>query len=189
MAVAAIASSLLAVNAKAITATTAYDTSKSVFSVYPKQQLHLLAMNELGFGKPSTITLANDNEFNLSSTTPTPAPVAQADAFDFWIQKLIRRESNGDAQMKIIDSNGRYSYGCLQFQLETFKSYVIKYELLDAGSSDDFYRSKIFDCNLQKQLARWMIAEDYENWRHWWTSVRKTSLGLPPKPSQISLAN
>jgi hypothetical protein len=46
-------------------------------------------------------------------------------------------------------------------------------------SGDDITPS-IYDCDLQKSIAKKMIEEDADNWRHWYTSVMTRKLGTPP---------
>lgn len=120
---------------------------------------------------------------NVPSIAPQNDLVAvqyAPDALDRWIDKLAIKESEGKTHIKILDHNNRYSYGCLQFQMETFKAYTARYDMLKGASDNDFEES-IYDCDLQKSLARKMIEEDYGNWRHWYTSVAIKNLGYPPK--------
>lgn len=87
---------------------------------------------------------------------------------DLWINKLVQAESNGREDVVILDVNGKYSHGCLQFQQGTFNSYAQRYGL----------EGNIMDCDLQKTLARKMIEENINNWKHWFNSTKK--IGLPP---------
>lgn len=111
------------------------------------------------------------------------------DALDVWLDRLAYIESEGRERIKILDHNKRYSYGCLQFQMQTFKSYIKKYDLLEDGDSTDL-NELIYDCGFQKVLARLMIEDDYSNWRNWYTSVTAKKLGFPPvtEKKAISLA-
>ena len=113
-----------------------------------------------------------------AGTTSQNAP----DAMDIWLQKLIHKESEGREHIKILDHNNQYSYGCLQFQMATFRSYVRKYKLL-SNTEDAELENMIYDCEFQKTLARKMIEDDYSNWRNWYTSVSIRNLGLPPRVS------
>jgi len=97
---------------------------------------------------------------------------------DAWIQDLILLESRGDASLKYLDSNGKYSYSCLQFQEATFKSESKRY-----GITGD-----IMDCEVQKKIAKAMIQDNWKNWRHWYTSVKVRGLGYPPqKPDDSAI--
>lgn len=89
-----------------------------------------------------------------------------------WIDTLIQYESNGNNDLKFLDANGRYSYSCLQFQEATFKSESARYKI----------DGQIMDCEVQKKIAMAMIKDDWNNWRHWYTSVKIRNLGYPPKP-------
>ena len=103
------------------------------------------------------------SQFSAEATSQT-AP----DAMDAWLQKLIQKESEGREHIKILDHNNQYSYGCLQFQMATFRSYIRKYKLL----------ANTEDAELEN-----MIYDDYSNWRNWYTSVSVRNLGLPPRVS------
>lgn len=97
-----------------------------------------------------------------------------------WVDELEQYEAPGVSNdFKIIDSNGKYSYGCLQFQYETFRAYVRAYHLLDYAEDAELYNF-IGDCDFQHNLAELMIQEDPRNWTHWYTSVKIRGLGYPP---------
>ena len=59
--------------------------------------------------------------------------------------------------MKVLDTNNRYSYGALQFQMATWISYGKEF-----GATKD----NIFDVGLQEKVARSML--DAGGWRHWY---------------------
>ena len=105
---------------------------------------------------------------------------------DAWLDTLVEKESHGNAKIRIMDVNGRYSYGCLQFQMATFKNYIARYDLESEVDGD--WNSAIYDCGLQRRLAKLMLLENRNNWRHWFNSVRDGELGLPPVP-QVSSNN
>lgn len=111
----------------------------------------------------------------------------KADKLDAWIDSLVAKESEGKAHIKILDHNDRYSYGCLQFQMETFESYIKRYNLLPYAEYSEL-ENMIYDCDFQKLLTRKMIEENPENWRHWYTSVAKRGLGVPPAIKSNQLA-
>jgi len=109
------------------------------------------------------------------------------DELDIWLEKLADKESEGKPHLKVLDDNNYYSYGCLQFQMGTFKSYVKEYGLLPEAEDKEL-ENMIYDCDFQKILARKMIEENPANWRHWYTSVSVKKLGLPPKQEILALA-
>lgn len=134
--------------------------------------------------------------FTGATNVSTPAIASQvanvgierkADKLDAWIEALVQKESEGKSHIKIMDHNARYSYGCLQFQMETFEGYVKRYDLLPE-TEDAELENMIYDCDIQKTLTRKMIEEDPENWRHWYTSVAKRGLGAPPVIKSNQLA-
>ena len=127
---------------------------------------------------PMTILSSAMSQNSSAEATSQSAP----DAMDAWLQKLIQKESEGREHIKILDHNNQYSYGCLQFQMATFRSYIRKYKLL-ANTEDAERENMIYDCEFQQVLARKMIEDDYSNWRNWYTSVSVRNLGLPPRVS------
>lgn len=96
-----------------------------------------------------------------------------------WVSRLVHLESRNNSFLKIVDKNGLFSYGCLQFQQITFVSQVRRHRLAPEPSSDSEIMKRVFDCDLQKDLAVRMIREDWRNYRHWWNSVK--IIGRPPK--------
>lgn len=144
------------------------------------------------------MALASTYPANLNATTVTGAVASIAFAesialkpadqavltveepsdMDIWLAKLAFQESQGKSHIKILDVNGKYSYGCLQFQEGTFRTYALKYGFISRTTPTE---SKIYDCELQKKIAKLMLAENYSNWRAWYTSSKTRSVGLPPR--------
>jgi hypothetical protein len=100
------------------------------------------------------------------------------DEMDHWLSKLARFEYPGDEPyFKRLDSNGKYSYGCLQFQAQTFTGMAQKYNITKALGS----ASAIYDCSIQKEIARAMFEDDATAAsHHWYTSIYVKGLGMPP---------
>ena len=149
------------------------------------------SISSLLIGKPSATTAANTYQtpqaFPVSITKPANVPpkfssevVLKPTELDIWLNKLAQKESNGRTHFRILDVNGWYSYGCLQFQMPTFQAYVRQFSLTDELGPGGFQEA-IYDCNLQKRLAKLMILKDYDNWQHWYNSVMEGGIGLPPK--------
>ncbi len=122
--------------------------------------------------------LAAPAAFADEAQTDSSLTVKEATPLDLWLEKLAVMESHGQARVKILDVNGKYSYGCLQFQEGTFRNYGAKYGLVKPGVN---LESVIYDCNLQKAIAKHMIQDDYSLWQSWYTSVEIRDLGLPPR--------
>ena len=154
--------------------------------------MNILLLKTLAAGMLITST-ANTNTRVVLSSLPIkatdPASISQSapDAMDIWLDKLALKESEGRDHIKILDHNLRYSYGCLQFQMETFRSYVRKYDLLE-NTEDAELENMIYDCSIQKTLARKMLEDDPGNWRNWYTSVSVRHLGLPPVSEKSEFA-
>ncbi len=154
--VGALASGLLTSNLNAITATATYSTATSASS----------SSTSTPGGTTSTTS-------TVSSTTKVLTNL------DMWLEKLAMAESGNRADIKVLDVNGRYSYGCLQFQMATFKSYSARYKLVDPETVTS-WDALIYNCQLQKQIAKRMIQEKPGNWRHWGYTVLHKGTGLPP---------
>lgn len=95
-----------------------------------------------------------------------------------WINELELYECRDcPIGYKRIDTNGYYSYGCLQFQMATFKEYANKFYSLENLEETD-WQNIISNCDFQKELAYKMIEENsHAVWR-WKTSIER-GLGLP----------
>ncbi|MDP3000062.1 MAG: hypothetical protein Q8N47_21430 [Bryobacterales bacterium] len=48
---------------------------------------------------------------------------------DNWLTALEQAESDGQTKLKLLDSNGKYSYGCLTFQRATLTEFAFLYGL------------------------------------------------------------
>lgn len=95
-----------------------------------------------------------------------------------WIDQLILFESGGNEEIEIIDSNGKISAGCLQFQLDTFNTQIRKYGLYPF-TEDNELANLWKDCTIQKELTRIMLRDNLRNCTHWYTSVYVRGLGEP----------
>ncbi len=96
--------------------------------------------------------------FNPAVLT-VPIIVATTTPQDIWIAKLHECENYNNVE-KILDSNNKYSYGYLMFQMDTWLSYGKKF-----GAT----RDNIGSSTLQKQVAKSML--DQGLWRHWTNCV------------------
>jgi len=105
-----------------------------------------------------------------------PIKVEAKDALDIWIDKLEKEE--GCPDVGLVDSNGKLSYGPLCFQGETFVAYAKKYNLIPQAEPAELMNF-VSDEYYQKKLARLMVEENYENWRHWFNSSNR--MGYPPR--------
>lgn len=77
-----------------------------------------------------------------------------------------------------LDSNQKYSFGCLQFQKRTFDAMVARYRLVPEREYDNSL--DIVRCEDQKRVARAMFQDDPGRASlHWFTSIYKRGLGLP----------
>ncbi len=120
----------------------------------------LMAVVALG----STLKIAH-------ADAPSPSPEeVYSYKLDQWIDRIEWEESRGEKMLVILDSNDKYSYGCMQYQMDTWigdsKAYGVKGEMMD--------------CAKQKQLAKLTIMhEPDKGWKRWYNSTKK--VGLPPR--------
>lgn len=116
--------------------------------------------------------------FNTSALTVNLTTVRPPDPKAEWVEALHQCE-NPDNIPSIIDTNGKRSYGYVQFQMNTWLSY---------GKEFGATKENISDNDLQARVAQSML--DKGLWRHWyWCGKRVASqLGEYPVPS-ASLAD
>jgi len=99
-----------------------------------------------------------------------------------WIDELEEYECRDcPLGFKRIDDNGEFSYGCLQFQMPTFKQYFTEYypeAVNDVEGAD--WENWIHSCEMQKKLTYKMIEDDWDNWEHWKHSILVRGLSKPP---------
>lgn len=169
MAVGAVASGLLTTNLNAITSTATYAATT--------------------LAQQSTTSVSTSIASSTSSTTPATSTVVTTN-LDAWLSKLATAESGNRANIKVLDVNGRYSYGCLQFQMGTFKEYSQRYGIIDPAYVTS-WEVLIYNCDLQKRIAKRMIQEKASNWRHWGYTVLNKGIGFPPseeRPVDLAVA-
>ena len=94
-----------------------------------------------------------------------------------WLAKLETQESSGSTTVRILDTNKKFSTGCLQFQDETFLIQGKKYKLIP--ESLEKAEPLIYNCELQYKIAHKMLLDGGEG--HWFNSVKKLQLGKYPK--------
>lgn len=92
------------------------------------------------------------------------AEAAQISPQQEWLHSLENCESHGNPTKAIVDSNGYWSRGILQFQLSTWLKYHDRF-----GTT----RDNIFDPELQERVASY-ILDQQGGWRNWWTCAHRT---------------
>ena len=84
---------------------------------------------------------------------------------------LSECESERTAKIKVLDINGKYSYGILQFQRQTLENYTKKYGLRDKITNEDLYNP-----HLAYTTAKFMLTESSKNLYHWVNCAKLTGL-------------
>jgi hypothetical protein len=119
------------------------------------------------------------NDYIIGKPIISPAK----DNLDVWLDNLGRHEgcAVGVKNGELVGTwdNGSYSYGILCFKQGTFIEQVRKYKLL-TEATDEELMNYIGDPQFQKKLARLMILDNWNNWRHWYNTT-KYKIGYPPK--------
>jgi len=77
--------------------------------------------------------------FLSAPADPKVLTVPIPDTKSIWISHLADCESHASTTVKVLDTNGKYSYGLLQFQMQTWLAY---------GKSFGATRENIFDAVL-----------------------------------------
>lgn len=123
----------------------------------------------------SVASASTTTVYEKEQGTGKEADIVVKDSLDEWLDELETYECDGcGPAYKRLDSNGRYSYGCLQFQQATFAEKASLYNIL-------WEEEDIFRCDLQKMVAREMfLGEGAAAGNHWSTSIFVRGLGLPP---------
>ena len=82
------------------------------------------------------------------------------------IDSLVACESGGRWNIRVLDTNGRYSYSGLQFQLDTFIRYNKVYKVLP-DMEDGEALNAIYDEWTQRELAYHILKDGgHYNWRN-----------------------
>lgn len=118
------------------------------------------------------MVMASSSPSVLTAQWWIPIAEAAASPKEIWIDKLALCESGNDSTIKILDTNGYYSYSTFQFQMSTWLKY---------GKPFGATKENIFDGNLQRVVVRSML--DAGGWRHWFTCGKSVSKLLGEYPS------
>jgi len=92
-----------------------------------------------------------------------------------WVQQVRWEESRGHDMLVILDTNNKYSYGCLQFQMATWNNYSKKYGITE----------EIMNCDAQIKLTKLIVQNEKKGYDNWWTTVHKKGVGLPPEHTDV----
>ena len=84
---------------------------------------------------------------------------------DYKLAKLAFCESSLKPNIKVLDTNNRFSYGLFQFQKTTFTAYGQKYKVIGTDVEPPEIDNLIYDPELQLRIARYMM-ENKESY-HW----------------------
>ena len=85
------------------------------------------------------------------------------------LERLAQCESRSSTTVKIIDTNGKYSYSLFQFQEGTFIQQNRIYGILPELEADEF-ENVIYDPLIQIRLAQKML--DDGKWTNWYNCLK-----------------
>lgn len=108
--------------------------------------------------------------FDPSVLTVNVAVAAVPTPQDIWVQHLHECENPTNIP-RILDTNNKYSYGYVSFQMATWLYY---------GKEFGATKENIYDDDLQRQVAEYML--DTKGWTDWWNCGRITIKWYGPYP-------
>jgi hypothetical protein len=95
--------------------------------------------------------------------------ISLAQTQDEWIDSLSHCESGHKENITVLDTNNKYSYGLLQFQLATFMGFGKQYGILPLEFTNKEGLLLIHNPYVQKAIAREMLDDGLQ--RHWLNCV------------------
>lgn len=106
--------------------------------------------------------------------------IASAESIqDQWIDELHLCENRNNVE-KILDTNGKYSYGEVMFQLDTFHDFGKKYMIIPDEFTKEESLLLISNPHVQRSIAKEMLDDGL--WRHWYTCAIKVTKKLGKYP-------
>lgn len=124
-------------------------------------------------------TILSSLIIKLGFTAVSPSGFVNQTNTQVWVHRMIQAESNNRSEIVVFDSNHRISYGCAQFQRETFEEQVRRHNLLPDAEPKE-YLNFIRDCTFQRHLSQTMIDHNPENYRHWLNTSKKINRPIMP---------
>ena len=96
---------------------------------------------------------------------------------DVLLDDLAYCESRNRDDIKIVDTNGYYSYGRYQYQLYTWNYYIEKYDLLPEAEVYE-YKNLIQDGDFQRHVTKTILENEPSAWSNWYTCGRHIGLDI-----------
>lgn len=97
--------------------------------------------------------VANKDSEKINKTAPKKVLLVED-----ILNSLSYCESRNRDNFRILDTNGKYSYSCFQFQEATFHRY---------GNLYNLPHENIYSCKEQREIARKMIEDKlYSHWKN-----------------------
>lgn len=106
-----------------------------------------------------------------NSPTNTPTINSGANKAQLWVSRLEECESQNRPNITILDSNNKYSYGLLMFQLQTFINFGKKYNILPDELTSKEALLLIHNSSIQKAIATDMLEDGLQN--QWYNCSKK----------------
>lgn len=124
-----------------------------------------------------TITISSDNYHIIDGMTTVPELSPPTRSQLMWLHSLEWCESSGRTDIRILDTNDKYSYGALQFQFETFKGFGKGYGIIPESFTDSQVLSIIKDIDTQEAIAHQMLLRGLSG--HWLNCSNKIGSPYP----------
>lgn len=140
-------------------------------SIFTAAKLHLISKDNVVV-KAETVIVEEPKRY-----VPTHAQTV-------WLHALEWCESRGkESSINPEDRDGTPSYYSFQFKPSTFKSYALKYGLLESSdlNTDAKVMKEMSNYNTQKAIVTEMLNDPKVKWNNEFPDCTKRKIGLPPR--------
>lgn len=107
---------------------------------------------------------------SVTASVPIQEPLEPNIAQMIYLAELAKCESGGKTDIKVLDTNGYYSYGAFQYQLNTWLVQSKNYGL-------DYIKKDIFDLDKQVKLTHLLLSD--KQYFHWKTCNNRIGRDYP----------
>lgn len=118
---------------------------------------------------------AEVNEMNRANARPSLEEIIRDSKWNDTLTQLSKCESGQRWHIKVMDINGKYSYGGLQFQQATFIDAIKRYNVFP-DIPEEHYMDFIFSEEHQKVVAIAILDNEPQGLYHWKNCSQKLHL-------------